>query len=52
VVVLPVPKISNLAGFSDFRPISLLPCLSKVCEVLMAVQLNEFWVTFSISVGI
>jgi hypothetical protein len=35
-VVLPIPKVSYPAGFSDFRPISLLPCLSKVCEVLMA----------------
>jgi hypothetical protein len=39
-VVLPIPKISNPAGFSDFRPISLLPCLSKVCEVFMAGQMN------------
>jgi hypothetical protein len=31
----------NPAGFSDFRPISLLPCLSKVCEVLMAGQMNR-----------
>jgi Reverse transcriptase (RNA-dependent DNA polymerase) len=38
--VLPIPKVSNPAGFSDFRPISLLPCLSKVCEVLMAGQMN------------
>jgi hypothetical protein len=35
-VVLPIPKVYNPACFSDFRPISLLPCLSKVCEVLMA----------------
>jgi hypothetical protein len=39
-VVLPIPKVSNPVGFSDFRPISLLPCLSKVCEVLMAGQMN------------
>jgi hypothetical protein len=29
-VVLSIPKVSNPAGFSDFRPISLLPCLSKI----------------------
>jgi hypothetical protein len=26
-VVLPIPKVSNPAGFSDFCPISLLLCL-------------------------
>jgi hypothetical protein len=39
--VLPIPKISNPAGFSDFLPISLLPYLSKVFEVLMAGQMNR-----------
>jgi hypothetical protein len=39
-VVLPIPKVSNPAGFSDFRPIKFFPCLSKVCEVLMAGQMN------------
>jgi hypothetical protein len=38
--MLPISKVSNPAGFSDFRPITLLPCLSKVCEVLMAGQMN------------
>jgi hypothetical protein len=38
--VLPIPKVCSHAGFSDFRPISLLSCLSKVCEVLMAVQMK------------
>jgi hypothetical protein len=28
----------TLRVFFDFRPISLLPCLSKVCEVVMAGQ--------------
>jgi hypothetical protein len=40
-VVLPIPKVSNPTGCSDFHPISLLPCLSKVCEVLMAGQMNR-----------
>jgi hypothetical protein len=35
-VVLPIPKVSNPAGFSDLRPISSLFCLSKASEVLMA----------------
>jgi hypothetical protein len=35
-VVLPIPKIGSPAKFSDYRPISLLVCLSKVFEKLMA----------------
>jgi hypothetical protein len=35
-VVLPIPKVGNPAKFSDYRPICLLVCLSKVFEVLMA----------------
>jgi hypothetical protein len=35
-VVMPIPKVSSPAKFSDYRPISLLVCLSKVFEVLMA----------------
>jgi hypothetical protein len=40
-VVLPVSKLSYPGGFSDFRPSSHLSCLSKVCEVLMAGQMNS-----------
>jgi hypothetical protein len=29
-------KVSSPAKFSDYRPISLLVCLSKVFELLMA----------------
>jgi hypothetical protein len=41
-VVLPIAKVSNPAGFSDFRPISLLLSLSKPGEVLMAGQMNGY----------
>jgi hypothetical protein len=37
-VVLPILKIGNPAKFSDYRPISLLVCLSKVFEVLTVFQ--------------
>jgi hypothetical protein len=37
-VVLPIPKVAVPVKFSDYRPISLLACLSKVFEVLMARQ--------------
>ena len=40
--VLPVPKVSNPSGISDFRAISILPILSKVLEKVMYNQLNSF----------
>jgi hypothetical protein len=40
-VVLPIPKVSSPAKLSDYRPISLLVCLSKVFEVLMAQQMER-----------
>jgi hypothetical protein len=39
-VVLPIPKAAVPVKFSDYRPISLLACLSKVFEVLMARQME------------
>jgi small basic protein len=35
-MVLPIPKVAAPVKFSDYGPISLLACLSKVFEVLMA----------------
>jgi hypothetical protein len=40
-VVLPIPKISSPAKFSECIPISHLGCLSKVFEVLMAPQMKR-----------
>jgi hypothetical protein len=39
-VVLPIPKMSIPVKFSKYRPISLLVCLSKVFEVLIARQME------------
>jgi hypothetical protein len=39
-VVLPIPKIAVPVKFSDYRPRSLLACLSKVFEVLIARQME------------
>jgi hypothetical protein len=39
-VVLPIPKVAVPVKFSDYRPISLLACLSKVFEVVMARQME------------
>jgi small basic protein len=40
-VVLLILKVSSPAKFSDYRPISLLVCLSKLFEVLMARQMER-----------
>jgi hypothetical protein len=40
-VVFSIPKVSSPAKFSDYRPIRLLVCLSKVFEVLMARQMER-----------
>jgi hypothetical protein len=34
-----LPKISNISDFSDYRPIAILPCLSKAFEVCMCGQM-------------
>jgi small basic protein len=39
-VVLPIPKVAVPVKFWNYRPISLLACLSKVFEVLMARQME------------
>lgn len=37
--VLPIAKNKSACSFSDFRPISILPTLSKVAESLMSEQI-------------
>lgn len=39
--VLPVPKLTSPATISDYRLISLLPSLSKVCEILIKEQMSK-----------
>ncbi|CAH2098371.1 unnamed protein product [Euphydryas editha] len=41
-VIIPLPKKPNSTSFSDLRPISILPFLSKVLERLTYNQLNLF----------
>ena len=38
-LVTPIPKVSNPAQLKDLRPISILPCLSKVLERIVYTQL-------------
>ncbi|CAG4957419.1 unnamed protein product [Colias eurytheme] len=41
-LVRPIPKVNNPQNFKDLRPISILPCLSKVIEKLAHKQLMNF----------
>ncbi|CAB3262078.1 unnamed protein product [Arctia plantaginis] len=40
--IIPLPKKCNPSSFSDYRPISILPFLSKVLERLIHTQLTSF----------
>ncbi|KAJ8735050.1 hypothetical protein PYW08_014300 [Mythimna loreyi] len=40
--IIPLPKIPNPASLTDFRPISILPFLSKVLEHIVHQQLSRF----------
>lgn len=40
--VIPLPKKSNPKSFSEYRPISILPFLSKVLERIVHNQLNSY----------
>lgn len=39
--VIPVPKNNNPISHSDFRPISILCCMSKILEKIVNEQLNQ-----------
>lgn len=41
--IIPLPKKSNPKSFSEYRPISILPFLSKVLERLVHNQLSSFF---------
>lgn len=41
-VVIPLPKTKDPAEYGDLRPISILPCLSKVIEKIVAEQIRVF----------
>lgn len=46
--IIPVPKISNPTKICEFRPISLLPILSKVLEKVMQEQLTNYFNTHDV----
>ena len=41
-LITPLPKIKNPSSVSDFRPISLLPILSKVFEKIIHTKLTSY----------
>lgn len=41
-LVTPLPKTNNVTSFKDLRPISILPCLSKILERVVYMQLSAF----------
>lgn len=42
-IIIPIPKVKLPSAPSDFRPISILPSLSKVLERLMFNQMSQFF---------
>lgn len=50
-VVKPIPKITNPALASDYRPISILPVLSKILEKLVFDQIIQYVMKNSIMDG-
>lgn len=40
--LIPVPKVSNPTELSHFRPISILPCMSKIFEKIVDTQFEDF----------
>ncbi|KAI5739515.1 hypothetical protein M8J77_020172 [Diaphorina citri] len=41
-LVTPIPKVKSPSSVNDYRPISILPALSKVFERLVFAQLNKY----------
>ncbi|XP_047990243.1 uncharacterized protein LOC125229445 [Leguminivora glycinivorella] len=41
-IVNPLPKVSNPSVIKDLRPISILPCLSKIIEKAVCAQLTTY----------
>jgi hypothetical protein len=41
-IVRPLPKISHPSELKDLRPISILPCLSKILEKTVCLQVTDY----------
>ena len=40
--IVPLPKVSNIIGPEDLRPISLLPLQDKIVEHLLCTQIDNY----------
>lgn len=47
-LVIPIPKVNNPSSYSDFRPITLVPFLSKILEKCVEIQIQRFLKTHSL----
>jgi exonuclease III len=47
-LVTPLPKVADPKCFSDLRPISILPTLSKIMEKVMEIQIKEYLNNYNI----
>lgn len=41
-IIKPIPKVSSPKSVEDFRPISILPCISKILERVLKDQMQSF----------
>ena len=46
--VLPIYKTDDASHFSNYRPISILPCLSKILEKVVYLRISDFLTKFNI----
>ena len=47
-IIKPIPKVSIPLSGNDFRPISLLPTLSKIIEKIVNIQIVQYLVKFDL----
>nr|CAI5834113.1 unnamed protein product [Callosobruchus analis] len=40
--ISPIPKVNSPKDFNDLRPISILPCLSKIAEKFLSKQITDY----------
>lgn len=41
-LITPIPKVNNPMTVKELRPVSILPCLSKVLERVIYIQMNKY----------
>ena len=46
--VVPISKTDDASNFSNYRPISILPCLSNILEKIVYLRISDFLTKFNI----